>query len=756
MKKRFLGYHKSHILKKSKRLIALSLATVLLFSVFYIPPISMGSIVYADDDTSSQQGNAGDAESEENKEKKPFDIKTSRVAFYEWRKVTCDNFKTIFSDNKHHLSMLIPCYYNKTVPKNKLYDDSDGSVSANGYILDHNNPVAFKLDYWVQRYRGTADYVPYPGEPAMDYGLTFFSTYGDDEHIFLPTEKNDSHHDEYKNTFKQAPYTPEDDKSPYPYSYQVYYNKSYGASHSPAYWKELEKNVFIDQDHNGFGYDEDKQFWYIENWADCFGKDRFFTQNDMSYGMPFIKAAQMSSDECKMAVDFVLENEPLSAGEVRNFQDTGKYWHLYCGVPDDEPMMYMKHGDNSFKQDYLHMVCPCNPNSKTGRAEKGKNKDIWVICAFNNNLDNDDNWCDFGTGCMTGDDDYCYLTYLPNNYKYEWIMQASKKQYGTCNFMWYVGTPHVFTAIDTQTINSGDFAPFKTGDFQNGDSKADFSEGVMLPEDNVLTVDGGVVSIECNFINNGKIVVKNGGTLIIKKGGTISPYTKDSIGTIECDNGSIIVMEGATVYAIKDSAVTTIKLTTGASYINYGTTFFTTVAIDKGSKLENRKKGVLVAGMIRKDQLAFLYESPPDKSQGRYKDSNVGYLSAGKYSDLTGVVNAGLVKDIERKDGFLYISVASDIRIGVVDVKEDKQYRITYKDGSSESYIVKNAKVTEADNQVLSYLIQKGIVQRSEIGVTGIGDGVPNIKVEKTSFFQHTDNSGADYAAGANIIVPEY
>ena len=77
--------------------------------------------------------------------------------------------------------------------------------------------------------------------------------------------------------------------------------------------------------------------------------------------MPFIKCAQMKNDECKMAVEFVLENEPMNTREVRDFKDNGKNWHLYCGVPDDEPLLYMSK-KQVVGQNYLHMVCPWNPN----------------------------------------------------------------------------------------------------------------------------------------------------------------------------------------------------------------------------------------------------------------------------------------------------------------------------------------------------------------------------------------------------------
>ena len=203
------------------------------------------------------------------------------------------------------------------------------------------------------------------------------------------------------------------------------------------------------------------------------------------------------------------------------------------------------------------------------------------------------------------------------------------------NFYWYVGIPYTFAALrgeggdaktgegSTITIPAGSTFIVKDSTYIDASGNISKSEGVVLAEGSRIVIEeGGVLSVEGNFINNGKIINK-GGTILVKEGGTISPYLNTSEGIIECDkasgsgrSGDMIIMPGAKVFCLVDSdsyekknAEPALKLTGGGTVINYGALILSYAVIDVGSKIENRKNAVCFAGYNRTDITAMLHRS---------------------------------------------------------------------------------------------------------------------------------------------------
>ena len=203
------------------------------------------------------------------------------------------------------------------------------------------------------------------------------------------------------------------------------------------------------------------------------------------------------------------------------------------------------------------------------------------------------------------------------------------------NFYWYVGTPHTFASLvgtggdpdtgigSTITIPAGSTYVVKDTEYVDDSGNTAKSDGVVLSEGSTIVIeDGGVLSIEGNFINNGKIINK-GGTILVKDGGTISPYLATKEGTIECckapgsgQSGDMIIMPGGKVFCLVDpdayakkDAEPALKLTGGGSVINYGCLVLSYAVIDTGSRIENRKDALCFAGYNRTDAATMLHKS---------------------------------------------------------------------------------------------------------------------------------------------------
>ena len=498
--------------------------------------------------------------------------KTGRVEFWDWKAVNGSNVRTIFSDNLYH-------------------------------------PVILAT-----------------GRKNTDNKHYFLSSYADRDHFFLPT-MNDHYLSGFTKDFTTLSYNAEKDTR----KEEGYCGKDYDYfEHSFAYYFDAEENLFIKMDKAGY----DNALSDDDMWS-----SRFFTTGG-SMGVPWIKATKFGSDNGRTAISICFPREKLSGSEAAAYQPDSKDFYLYVagliGTTSSyrEPAMYCRHEVVKDPEvDNWHMVY---------------NNDCWFIVAYN------DSYCSrcasfisgvnggYGLGHSVYRDDmrYCYLT-MATYKNMEIIPQGCQSLYGPLKhpavyygYNMFVGTPHLFTSITSQTINAGELLPIDAGAFVGagdeegkGKGKVNISDGIILPKGEVLTIDGGTVYVGTNLINNGKIVVKNGGTLVVKDGGCISPYTKfcQGQGTIECDGGNVVVMPGGKIYGFctgidknitnpYDESNAPLRLVGGGTMINYGTVVLTYGVIGKGSKIEVRKNGVLKVGYNRKDQLEFMAKSPDNLS----------------------------------------------------------------------------------------------------------------------------------------------
>ncbi len=310
------------------------------------------------------------------------------------------------------------------------------------------------------------------------------------------------------------------------------------------------------------------------------------------------------------------------------------------------------------------------------------------------------------------------------------------------NFYWYIGTPHTFAALmgeggdpttgegSTLTVPKGQTLVVKDSSYMDANGNAVVSEGVVLAEGSTVVIeDGGVLSVEGNFINNGKIINK-GGTILVKDGGTISPYLETGQGTIECckadsgRSGDLIIMPGGKVFCLIDSktyekknAEPALKLTGGGSVINYGSLIMSYAVIDTGSKIENRKDAICYAGYNRADITTMLHRSTVTKTAiTKMEPIPAKYVTTDADDQSpyhTGVTGASIMKDVEIEE---------------IEYSEWHGYFDT---------IEKGKKV-------------KKIVQR-------LAMNKGTILTEKTATLNHT-NGSTDYAPASlvNLETPEY
>ena len=145
-----------------------------------------------------------------------------------------------------------------------------------------------------------------------------------------------------------------------------------------------------------------------------------------------------------------------------------------------------------------------------------------------------------------------------------------------------------------------------------------FTEGASI-----VVNEGGVLSVTTNLINNGRII-NNGGTIIIKEGGCISPFLSTNQGTMSCTNGgNVVVMPNGRLFCLSDAYMDTdaeyktisnkdtcsLKLTGGSALINYGLFANSYCQLDRGSVIENRGDGVILAAVRRTTTNKLLFDA---------------------------------------------------------------------------------------------------------------------------------------------------
>ncbi len=278
-------------------------------------------------------------------------------------------------------------------------------------------------------------------------------------------------------------------------------------------------------------------------------------------------------------------------------------------------------------------------------------------------------------------------------------VSAKQEIYGY--YKWYVGTPHVFACVkgeggdkngngSTVTIKNGQVYIVSGAEYMDADGNEAISDGVVLPEGSSIVIEeGGVLSVEDNFINNGRIINK-GGTIIVKDGGCISPFADTKEGIITCTTGAsgrsgdIIVMPGGKLFCLTNEKVyngnllsTTktsgssgstnntagsqiqgtgfmpfisvanplnkesnptytsgtisleyaLSLTGGSCLINYGTVVMSSAQLDAGSKIENRKDGAIHIGYNRTDNTVLLADAKATNGNAKAPFETLGQIT---------------------------------------------------------------------------------------------------------------------------------
>ena len=573
--------------KRIKVIVALLLAGSLAFSGSYKSFSTPASVVYADGDTTEAAGTEGSGETKtEDEEDNILKAKTGRIAYWEWKQVT--SVKDTFADNKYHPILFASC---KTVP-------------------------------------------------YSNYNHAFLSSYSDRDHVRLPTNTVEANN--FKDEFPSVENNPEKEVG-----YYGHYGKYSYEAHSPSYYFNATRSVYYLNTQTGKNGISDSDF----------KSKRFFTYGD-SMGVPWVRAAYWGPDGGRTMISICFPKKQLSNGECGVWQPDNKDFYLDVrGWGDDdigknrEPTLCITHNQtrDDHIEDIWHLVY---------------SYDAWYILSYNDNYRNEVCYDNFGANILNGHTDYSVLSLFAGSY-YSIIPQGSKspclsREDTYCGWKIFEGFPHLMTSLESQTVTAPEVMPIDAGVFMGaGDDEDDngtpeLSDGIVLPKGQTLTIDGGTVYVATNFLNNGKIKIINGGTLIVKNGGCISPYTKNCAGegTIECDGGNIIVMEGGKIYGFCTGVSKTsnpyneknapIRIVGGGTMINYGTAVFTYGVIGKGSKIENRNKGVLKFGYNRIDQLEFMNRSPKNmglSDPANYPEGKVTIGLFGIGSDKATVYN---------------------------------------------------------------------------------------------------------------------
>jgi hypothetical protein len=217
----------------------------------------------------------------------------------------------------------------------------------------------------------------------------------------------------------------------------------------------------------------------------------------------------------------------------------------------------------------------------------------------------------------------------------------------TNQYAMYYGKEYIFTAFKGETNEiSADGRPTTviseirtvggtTYEDENGGVVT--TEGEILCEGSTIEVpEGAVLSVDGNFVNNGKIVV-NGGTLIVKDGGIISQLGDTNEGCIivgqgdSGEAGQVIVMPGGKILctsfvsdtslmngvrkaeeaaaANKGTSEVTIQpglvMNAGSSLVNYGEVYCSSMVIDSRAVIEGKKGSLLETGLCNSEGFIF-------------------------------------------------------------------------------------------------------------------------------------------------------
>lgn len=126
---------------------------------------------------------------------------------------------------------------------------------------------------------------------------------------------------------------------------------------------------------------------------------------------------------------------------------------------------------------------------------------------------------------------------------------------------------------------------------------------LILKEGVTITVeDGGVLTVDKELLNNGKIIVKKGGTVVVNEGAHLMAYDYNAEGTIMLDGGSLIVMDDAKVLCDLGDGI--LEANNGATIVNRGLLMVSnTLSMNNSSCLINESGAwLLVGAKLTKDR----------------------------------------------------------------------------------------------------------------------------------------------------------
>ncbi len=126
---------------------------------------------------------------------------------------------------------------------------------------------------------------------------------------------------------------------------------------------------------------------------------------------------------------------------------------------------------------------------------------------------------------------------------------------------------------------------------------------LIVDEGVIITVeDGGLLTVDRELLNNGKIIVKNGGTVVVNEGGYIMSYDQNADGKISLDGGNLVIMDGAKVICDQDRG--TLDAKNGATILNRGMLMVgNNLSLNNNTCLINEAGAMLlVGGRIAKER----------------------------------------------------------------------------------------------------------------------------------------------------------
>jgi hypothetical protein len=164
---------------------------------------------------------------------------------------------------------------------------------------------------------------------------------------------------------------------------------------------------------------------------------------------------------------------------------------------------------------------------------------------------------------------------------------------------------------------------------------------LIVNEDVTITVEnGGVLTVDRELLNNGKIFVKNGGTVIVNEGGCIMSYDQNALGEIRLDGGNMIIMDGAKV--ICDQSEGALLAENGATILNRGLLMVgDRLLLYRNAFLKNESNAMLLVGGRIARGRGSIGEFTFDEITSRVESKRFGYL----LSENAKIINKGIISE---------------------------------------------------------------------------------------------------------------